>query len=172
MLSINIGWGLGVLLGIMVAGPVSGTKNKTEYFRISLSTKYVQRAERDAWRLSLNQTNELRNDKPSLISWRSQKDWTDLYCSSSFLVLNQIKLYISALWLYINIRKQKMFSVSNRERNIGNFSRIEHSFDNRLQILWQSLFKVTYDWHQICLLPKHNIRVGRVKLVSKWPFKR
>ena len=26
MLSINIGWGLGVLLGIMVAGPVSGTK--------------------------------------------------------------------------------------------------------------------------------------------------
>ena len=26
MLSINIGWGLGVLLGIIVAGPVSGTK--------------------------------------------------------------------------------------------------------------------------------------------------
>ena len=45
MLSINIGWGLGVLLGIMVAGPVSGTKNKTKYFRLSI--KYVQRAERE-----------------------------------------------------------------------------------------------------------------------------
>ena len=45
MLSINIGWGLGVLLGIMVAGPVSGTKNKTKYFRFRL---YVQKADRDA----------------------------------------------------------------------------------------------------------------------------
>ena len=27
MLSINLGWGLGVLLGIMLAGPVSGIKN-------------------------------------------------------------------------------------------------------------------------------------------------
>ena len=26
MLSINIGWGLGVLVGVMIAGPVSGKK--------------------------------------------------------------------------------------------------------------------------------------------------
>ena len=29
MLSINIGWGLGVLVGVMIAGPISGKKRGT-----------------------------------------------------------------------------------------------------------------------------------------------